>query len=777
MIDDEYDEDGEQEDEDQNSDDSQSEQMQQQAERENELKEQAAQDRAIKKEIKKKNPNSVKNRTKKEIGNAIKKGLKEFITKNPKLILVIAIIIAVLIIFAIILYIFSTNKDGDIVAAPDDFVSVLPANSQLRIEYETTNSLINYRLNKEPLEVLDETNTATIESIYDMFINKKDPKEYADLLKDMKNKYKEGTDNIIEKKKGELFDSKECIEGTVICIDTSRGAVSPNEDKELYKHILMTDKYNFNAIRWHSYSGNHSKGVIVDEKYLDSSNGAQISVNKKTGIQYPNDSKMSETDFTRGFLRYLQNWSIPLAMYDGSIKSGEEGITQNANFAYQIIANAMSDVEVNKYKVDNREQVLEKILLTSADVSKDFCDPITGDCHTVYRTISLSTERGPTELEDIVTPIYQYRLSDARTFDVNIHNSYSYVPYNENDEPMDTFTDKFDYSEPYNDGEWSGTAYGKRYEIHNFWWDKLDLINTDSKYLTKSFVKSYSGGTYSDNEEKYYADYEKKEQIDRVMLINSKKDIYTKYMLEEDSFDDHIGYTRYALDNSYLQLRKKLSAVAGQYVYGHSLGIDTSKSADTIIDIGGSIPVIIPEGGLGWPAPSKKITALNGNTQEYFQATGRPYHEGIDIAHIKNNVIRNNGADLLGGDTIVATHSGTVIAVKTNETRQANSSAGYGNYVKIKMDSGQYTTLYAHLSYVAVKTGDHVNANDPIGLMGMTGNAGAVHLHYEVRDVAGRLLDPLRFYNTEPEYNPNVDHYYDTNNYSYVSSKEGATNQ
>ncbi len=60
----------------------------------------------------------------------------------------------------------------------------------------------------------------------------------------------------------------------------------------------------------------------------------------------------------------------------------------------------------------------------------------------------------------------------------------------------------------------------------------------------------------------------------------------------------------------------------------------------------------------------------------------------------------------------------------------ANSHPGYGNMVTIDHGGG-WRTLYAHLSALAVTTGQSVTAGTVIGRVGRTGRSDGSHLHQE----------------------------------------------
>lgn len=99
-------------------------------------------------------------------------------------------------------------------------------------------------------------------------------------------------------------------------------------------------------------------------------------------------------------------------------------------------------------------------------------------------------------------------------------------------------------------------------------------------------------------------------------------------------------------------------------------------------------------------------------------------HLGIDLANRR-------------GTAIYASHTGRVIYV-------GSSFKGYGRMIMIEGPSGEFATLYAHLSKAKVKQGSWVKQGDRIGDMGNTGRSTGTHLHFEIRTLQG-AMDPLQF--------------------------------
>lgn len=98
----------------------------------------------------------------------------------------------------------------------------------------------------------------------------------------------------------------------------------------------------------------------------------------------------------------------------------------------------------------------------------------------------------------------------------------------------------------------------------------------------------------------------------------------------------------------------------------------------------------------------------------------------------------HHGIDLYTGSPrpVLAGGDGRIASIKEQR--------GYGLMIVIAHGDG-VSSRYAHLSSIApeLRTGARVRAGAPIARTGKSGNATAVHLHYEIL-IDGRPLDPLR---------------------------------
>lgn len=86
--------------------------------------------------------------------------------------------------------------------------------------------------------------------------------------------------------------------------------------------------------------------------------------------------------------------------------------------------------------------------------------------------------------------------------------------------------------------------------------------------------------------------------------------------------------------------------------------------------------------------------------------------------------------------------TGTEIgAMAEAQVRFAGVMSGFGNVVWLDHGGG-ILSVYAHLSEVRVRAGEHVGAGDVLGLSGASGSVTAPHLHFEVWRW-GREVDPI----------------------------------
>lgn len=123
-----------------------------------------------------------------------------------------------------------------------------------------------------------------------------------------------------------------------------------------------------------------------------------------------------------------------------------------------------------------------------------------------------------------------------------------------------------------------------------------------------------------------------------------------------------------------------------------------------------------------WPMPGVSYIS------DEFMAPGTGYrvHQGMDIA-----------GDY--GTSIVAAESGTVVRAWTAD----DWGMGWGYHVMI-YHNDTYSTLYAHMSAVAVSNGQTVSQGQIIGYEGSTGDSTGPHLHFEVYQ-NGVRVNPRNF--------------------------------
>lgn len=134
---------------------------------------------------------------------------------------------------------------------------------------------------------------------------------------------------------------------------------------------------------------------------------------------------------------------------------------------------------------------------------------------------------------------------------------------------------------------------------------------------------------------------------------------------------------------------------------------------------------------LGWP-----VAGGSARISQYYKGV---YHRGIDIADRSL-------------PSVVSAASGTVIfAGCYGSCPPLGSTYGGSSYAwSVQVDHGNgYTTWYAHLKNIYVRTGQSVSRGQSLGQLGSTGRSTGPHLHFELRrgSAYGTQINPIYYTN------------------------------
>ncbi|WP_039944553.1 peptidoglycan DD-metalloendopeptidase family protein [Thermicanus aegyptius] len=162
-----------------------------------------------------------------------------------------------------------------------------------------------------------------------------------------------------------------------------------------------------------------------------------------------------------------------------------------------------------------------------------------------------------------------------------------------------------------------------------------------------------------------------------------------------------------------LQITEENGIVTDQKVVDSTV---ISEPKDQIVIKGVKSLPVAPTGMFRWPVYGGYVTSGFG------YRWGK-LHPALDISGVKDK-------------TIMAADNGTVIS--------AGWDGSYGNNIMIDHGNG-YVTRYAHLSKISVKKGQKVAKGQAIGIMGETGNATGVHLHFEIIK-NGTPVNPSKYF-------------------------------
>lgn len=121
--------------------------------------------------------------------------------------------------------------------------------------------------------------------------------------------------------------------------------------------------------------------------------------------------------------------------------------------------------------------------------------------------------------------------------------------------------------------------------------------------------------------------------------------------------------------------------------------------------------------------------------------TGSPYGWRTDPISGKRTFHRGLDIPVPTGTPVYAPFDGEVARVDRDGV---GKGAFNGNAVLIRIDG--YLWCFLHLSSVAVRSGEAVRRGQLLGKSGSTGRSTGPHLHIQVYDPSGQLVDPMTAY-------------------------------
>ncbi len=121
------------------------------------------------------------------------------------------------------------------------------------------------------------------------------------------------------------------------------------------------------------------------------------------------------------------------------------------------------------------------------------------------------------------------------------------------------------------------------------------------------------------------------------------------------------------------------------------------------------IRTILPEMKMHKPVAQYTVSSVYG-WRKHPVTRRRAFHYGVDLACAE-------------GTPVAAAMEGAV--------EYTGRSAAAGNYLRLRHSDG-YETVYCHLQYIFVRTGETVRGGQLLGTAGRTGDATGPHLHFSL---------------------------------------------
>ncbi len=208
-------------------------------------------------------------------------------------------------------------------------------------------------------------------------------------------------------------------------------------------------------------------------------------------------------------------------------------------------------------------------------------------------------------------------------------------------------------------------------------------------------------------------------QSDRTLLaLHEEKQAYTEEYNSVQEQEEALWENINKLVDQYNQVKAEEEEIARQAAIAAAKKAAEKNNSSYNYDSNS-------DGSFAWPVDCYTITSVYG--MRYHPVLGvYKLHTGVDVG---------------------ASYGKAITSAKSGWVAVAEYSYAYGNYVVISHGDG-VSTLYAHMSSIAVNSGDYVLQGSTLGYVGSTGYSTGAHLHYEIRE-SGVYKNPLSYYNLD----------------------------
>lgn len=229
-------------------------------------------------------------------------------------------------------------------------------------------------------------------------------------------------------------------------------------------------------------------------------------------------------------------------------------------------------------------------------------------------------------------------------------------------------------------------------------------------------------------------------------LINAEEPFLAVTVTRTENYEEKTSYDTEYVNDSTRYEGATYTITSGEYGtqavtanVSYINGVEVRRKVTNRVTLTEPVTEVI---GVGTkPIPTDEVVSIQNVSGQFYWPVGSSTGGKIsEMIEARGGYSTHSGIDIVDyyGSPIVAADSGTVVL--------AGWYYGYGNCVVIQHSNG-IATLYGHMSYIHVYTGEYVTQGQQIGDMGATGYAQGVHLHFEIRigGLNGYIVDPINY--------------------------------